>query len=40
MSTKSPKKYWKGQNMENKTTRYGVFVCDEIQCMHASIELE
>ena len=40
MSTKSPKKFWKGYNMENKTTRYGVFVCDETQYMHAGIELE
>ena len=40
MSTKSPKKYWKVQNMENKTTRYGVFVRDETQYMHAGIELE
>jgi len=26
--------------MENKTTRYGAFVRDETQYMHAGIELE
>ena len=40
MSTKSLKKCWKGQNMENKTTRYGAFVRDETLYMHAGIELE
>ncbi len=40
MSTKSLIKYWKGQNMENRTTRYGAFVRDETQYMHARIELE
>lgn len=40
MSTKSLKKYWKWQNMENRTTRYGAFVRDETQYMYAGIELE
>ena len=40
MSTKSLKKCWKGQNMENRTTRYSAFVRDETQYMHAGIELE